>query len=206
MVGRSERAIALAFVYQGYMNRPSARIVADENGKARFTTAEFLRMAEAGAFDDMKIELVRGELERMNPPLSGHGLRQMDVGFRLRTALENVTELRVTGETGIDVGGETVRGCDLAIIKLAPSESRLLQPEEVLLVVEIADTTLSRDLGPKRSDYARAGIPHYWVVDGERQVVHIFEAPVAGDYKEIRTVAFGSPLAVPGTGKTITLD
>jgi len=67
-------------------------------------------------------------------------------------------------------------------------------------------TTLDRDMGAKRIDYARAGIAHYWVVDGERRVVHVFADPVSGDYADVRTVRFGAPLAVPGTGSVITLD
>jgi Uma2 family endonuclease len=185
------------------MNKPVAIIPAEQDTRARFTTAEFLRMAETGAFDDMKIELVRGELERMNPPMNNHSVYQLRIAMRLAAiAMEEL----VRSEIGIDLGDDTVRGCDAAVLHSPLTDNRLLRPEDILLVVEVSETTLNRDLGPKRADYARAGIPHYWVVDGERQVVHIFEAPVAGDYKEIRTVPFGSPLAVPGTEKAITLD
>ena len=63
------------------MNKP-ASLAASETFKARFTTAEFLHMAEAGAFDDMKVELVEGELERMNPPQTGHAGRRARVDWR----------------------------------------------------------------------------------------------------------------------------
>ena len=61
-------------------------------------------------------------------------------------------------------------------------------------------------MGQKRVAYAAAGIPHYWVVDGERRVVHVFADPVPGDYAEVSTVRFGAPLAVPGTDRTIVLE
>lgn len=57
------------------MNKPNGTLQRGpeaEAGPARFTTAEFLCMAEAGAFDDMNVELVDGELSRMTPPMNDH--------------------------------------------------------------------------------------------------------------------------------------
>jgi Uma2 family endonuclease len=186
------------------MNRPLIDVQIDH--KARFTTAEFLRMVAAGAFEDMKVELVEGELERMNPPMSEHGRLQMDVGYRLRRIFDGHATIRVFGETGIALGPDTVRACDAVVVRAAPEADRLLRPDEILLVIEIAESTLARDLGPKRIDYARAGIPHYWVVDGDRSVVHLYADPVAGEYADICSIRFGAPMPVPGTGATITLD
>ncbi len=55
--------------------------------RARFTTAEFLRMVESGAFEGMKVELIDGELERMNPPMGGHAAAQANVVFHLAQAV-----------------------------------------------------------------------------------------------------------------------
>ncbi len=76
----------------------------------------------------------------------------------------------------------------------------------MLLVVEIAETTLTRDMGTKRARYAAAGIPEYWVVDGARSVVHVHREPIDCDYALIHTARFGEPLAVPGTEATILLS
>ena len=72
-------------------------------------------------------------------------------------------------------------------------------------MVEVSETTRDRDMGMKRVKYASAGIPHYWVIDGERLVVHVWGEPVNGDYAQISTVRFGEPLAVPVTGRTIVI-
>ncbi len=183
------------------MNKPVSFAVA-EAGPARFTTAEFLRMCESGAFDDMKVELVDGELERMPPPGNEHGRRQMSVGIRLSRVIE---EEFLRGEVGIDLGSDTVLGCDAAILSKPVTGNRILQPGEVTLAIEVAETTRARDMDMKRVKYARAGIPHYWVVDGERSVIHVWGEPVNGDYAQIATVRFGEPLAVPGTDKTIAI-
>jgi len=187
------------------MNKPLASLAPASAAKARFTKAEFLTMAATGAFDDMKIELVEGELERMNPPMSEHGRRQMAVGILLHRAIAG-TGYTILGDTGIDLDEESVVACNVAIVRHAPDSNRLVRPEELILVVEIAETTQQRDMGQKRVAYAAAGIPHYWVVDGERRVVHVFADPVRGDYAEISTVRFGAPLAVPGTDRAMTID
>ena len=173
--------------------------------RARFTTAEFLRMVEAGAFEDWKVELVDGELERMPPPGNEHGRRQIMVVVRLARV---VPEKLLRAEAGIDLGSDTVLGCDAAILR-RPVEgvgNRMLRPDEVLATIEVAESTRERDIGMERKKYAAADIAHYWVVDGERGVVHVHSEPVAGDYAEIGTVRFGQKLPVPGTDATITVE
>jgi Uma2 family endonuclease len=183
------------------MNKP---VQLAESTQARFTTAEFLRMVDSGAFDDMTIELMDGALERMNPPMSGHGAQQAQITALLWHACAG-TALQVLGEVGIDLGDDTVLACDAAIARAAIDSNRLLTAADLLLVVEVGETTRSRDLNRKRTRYAAAGIPDYWVVDGARAVVHVHREPVDGEYALVRTVRFGEPLAVPGTEATITL-
>lgn len=188
------------------MNKPTGILERGHDihaGPARFTTAEFLRMAEVGAFDDMKVELVDGELDRITPPTNDHAARQAMVMIRLG-AVCPVHLLR--GGVGIDLGDDTVLACDLAVLREGIDGRRLLNRGDVILLVEIAETTTARDTGLKRLKYAQAGIARYWIVDGARSVVHIHADPVDGDYADVRTVRFGEPLPVPGTGATIVLS
>lgn len=180
------------------------RVVAapDENFKARFTTAEFLRMCDRGAFDDINIELIEGKLERMPPPGNKHGLVQMAVLNQL-LALFGVE--RVRAEQGIDLGGDSFLGCDGTVLREPLRDAGLLEATDLLLVIEVAETTLRRDLGVKREKYAAAGVPNYWVIDAVHSVVHVHADPADGDYVTVNTVRFGEPLTVPGTDATITL-
>ena len=170
---------------------------------ARFTTAEFLRMIEADVFGDDKVELIEGELQRMPPPGNDHSRVQAGVLAGLSWVTPH--EL-VRGVTGVELEEGTLVGFDAALLRAPVTGRRMLRPDELALVVEVAETTLSRDLGIKRRKYAEAGIPVYWVVDASRSVVHVHAEPVDGDYVEIHTVRFGEPVAVPGTEETITLD
>lgn len=178
-----------------------ARLSSDT--RARFTAPEFLHMVESGAFEGMKVELIDGELERMNPPMNGHSAAQANVVFYLAQKLGLAV---VRAETGLVLNDSTVVACDAALLRQPLVENRFLTPHDVQLVVEIAQTTQSRDMGLKRMLYAQAGVPTYWVIDGVRRVVHVYADPVEGDYCSVHTVRFGEPLAVPGSDAAITLD
>lgn len=183
------------------MNDLSASFAQIGHRPARFTTAEFLRMAEVGAFENMKVELIDGEIERMTPPMGTHGSFQARVIIQLGA----IAGTRVMGETGIDLGRDTVLGCDAALLHAPVTEHRLLRPDEVLLVIEVAHTTLDRDTGLKRAKYASAGIPHYWVIDTEARVALVFGQPADGDYPDRSETPFTDPLPVPGADASITL-
>jgi Uma2 family endonuclease len=192
------------------MNKHAAIVRAEphilfRSTSARFTREEFMHMAQAGAFDDMKIELVDGEIERMNPPMSNHTVRLSRLSELLAPAAR-AAGLFALGETGIDIGGDTVRVCDAAVVRHIPEENRLFSADDIILAIEVAETTRARDMGPKRTDYASIGIENYWVVDGARSVIHVFGEPVDGDYAQVHTVRFGEPLTVPGTDATIIID
>ena len=186
------------------MSRPEQSLRSEATAPARFTAAEFLRMAELGAFDDMKVELDHGELVRMNPPYTAHGVGQGQVIARLAAAFSG-TDISVVGEVTIVLGEDTVRAFDAALVEAAALERKVLNSEHVLLGVEIADTTLDRDLGRKLRDYAAAGVPNYWVVDLNARVVHVMTEPRDQGYGKREVIRFGEPLYVPGSDRTIVL-
>ena len=171
--------------------------------RTRLTTAEFLHMDECGAFDDLKVELVDGELHFMQRPKNNHAMRQAQLVIRLAAV---AGEERIRGELAVPLGDASLLTCDAAVLHKRIEEDRLLRPEDLLLVAEVAETTRNRDLGMKRGKYAAGGIGTYWVLDGKHGVVHVHTNPVEGDYTEVHTVRFGEPLTVPGTDATITLS
>lgn len=185
------------------MNEMTRLVAAPDSFKARFTTAEFLRMCEADAFEDWKIELVDGELERLPLPMNQHSKRQGQVLVALFGA---VAMERVRATLGLELSGDTVLACDAAVLHAPVLENRWLRGEELALVVEVADASRARDLGMKRRNYASALVPVYWVVDESLSVTHVHRAPKDRDYTDIHAVPFGEPLAVPGTDQTITLS
>ena len=71
-------------------------------------------------------------------------------------------------------------------------------PGDIVLIVEVSDTTLDHDLGPKARLYARAGIQEYWVIDIKGRRIHQHRQPKTEGYASLRVVETGdalSPLA-----------
>ena len=73
-------------------------------------------------------------------------------------------------------------------------------PGDIVLIVEVSDTTLDHDLGPKARLYARAGIQEYWVIDIKSRRIHQHRQPKTEGYASLRVVESEdalSPLARP---------
>lgn len=183
------------------MNSP-ARLNTSQSAPAHFTAAEFTRIFDSALALDIRLELVGGRLERMTPPMGAHSSRQTATVTHLWALVRDRTMVEAT----VDLGNDTVMTCDVAVLRTPMTEQRFLTPEEVVLAIEIAETTSLRDTTLKRVAYAAASIPHYWVLDGKRSVVQVYERPVDGDYADISTIRFGEPIVVPGTDQTIVID
>ena len=98
---------------------------------------------------------------------------------------------------------------DLALLKPREDSYTRSHPTaaEVLLVVEVADTTLRFDLGTKMPLYARSGIAEAWVVDLREQAVRVFRDPSENGYRTSFTVTVGDALgihALPGLVIAVT--
>ncbi|WP_375287357.1 Uma2 family endonuclease [Sphingomonas sp.] len=182
------------------MNKPISRF--EPAARVRFSTADFQRMIETGAFENMWVELIEGEIERMPPPGNQHSARQVDL---IAALLSSLSKALIRSDVGIDLGDDTLLGCDAVVLNQPVSGKGALTPDQIALIVEIAVSTRERDLSFKRRRYAAAGIPTYWVIDEERSVIHVFDRPEGGDYLGIDLVRFGAPLPVPGGNGTITL-
>lgn len=167
----------------------------------RLTVAQYHRMIDAGILKSgAKVELVEGLLLRMpmsrNPPHDGTlGL----VEGLLRAVLPAGWVVR--GQKAVTLtAGEPEP--DAAVV-LGPDERYLDHhpgPAEIGLVVEVADTTVRKDRGPKLRGYARAGIPVYWIVNLVSREIEVYIDPHTPAKKRPRYRAFtiyGAGQAVP---------
>jgi Uma2 family endonuclease len=187
------------------MNQPAQSILQEE--PARFSIAEFAAIADAAAALDMadRLELIEGVIARVPPALLPHMKIVNDIGFILRSLCERTgSRFTVFCETGLQLSDTTLRQPDILMFELKP-DRRYVEPADVQLAIEVSDTTLALDMGPRRLRFALAGVPHYWVFDMEAERIHLFSAPVAGDYMEHAEEAFGSVVAVPGLTEQVRL-
>jgi Uma2 family endonuclease len=181
------------------------RIAKDEDLHAGFTVRDFERLMAIGAFEDMRVELVEGVLEKMMPTHMAHGECHGYVSAELHLAYRG-TAYRLANDLAVEIGVRTVRAADVAVAGATAPRHGIVPARDLLLAVEIADTSVERDLGPKRREYAECGIPHYWVVEVNARIAHLMSDPDDGDYRTEAVARFGEPIPVPGTDRTITID
>jgi Uma2 family endonuclease len=145
---------------------------------------EYLRMGEAGVFaPEARLELIEGEIIEMAPIGSPHAGTVAILGRLLDRAAAELALLWV--QNPLVVGDRSVPQPDLALLKPRVDSYTRSHPTaaDVLLVVEVADTTLAFDVGTKIPLYARAGIAEVWIVDLQARALHVFRDPSASGYR-----------------------
>jgi Uma2 family endonuclease len=170
-----------------------------------FSADEFARMIECGAFADMRVELVGGVLERMSPAHGDHGSTQLRLGSGLLLVYRGCP-VWLASDLALKIDGLEVRGPDIAVVKEDAPKNGLVDASFAILLVEIAKSTLGRDLGNKVLSYGRAGVSEYWVVDLPGRVTHIFTQPGEEGYAKRQDVPFGTDMKPPGASGNVRVD
>jgi len=157
---------------------------ADLGVKRRSLTVEaYHRMGEVGIFaPDERVELIEGEVVEMAPIGSGHSglvnrithLLVQAVGNRAVVSVQNPVRLSRISEPQPDFAVLKPRADDY--------QSATPLPEDVFLLVEIAETSLQYDRELKAPLYATHAIPELWVVDVAEKVLWIYRDPQGGRY------------------------
>jgi Uma2 family endonuclease len=158
----------------------------------RCTVDAYARLREAGLLcEDDRVELSDGEIGEMRPP----GARHVSLVNRLTALL-----VRLAGDAAIVSVQKPIRlnehnepQPDLALLRLRADAcvSALATPADMLLVIEVADTSLAYDQQEKLPRYARAGIGEVWLVDAGRQIVEQYTMPVADEYTLLHKILPG---------------
>jgi Uma2 family endonuclease len=169
--------------------------------KRLFSVDEFHQMAEAGVFgEDDRLELLDGEIVQMTPIGSRHSgcVDRLNHLFWERCRASAI--VHVQNPLVLSEGTEFYP--DIALLQRRAdfySESHP-RPGEVLLVVEVADTTGDYDRRIKVPRYAHAGVPEVWVVDLPARAIDVYRQAEGNRYLEQRRVERGEMLAIPGVG------
>jgi Uma2 family endonuclease len=163
--------------------------------RRRFTVDEYYRMAELGILRaGERVELIEGEIIQMEP-----------IGSRHAGCVNRLTQLlvRLVGDDALVTIQNPVRLSDLsepqpdvAVVRPRPDSYMTAHPgpDEVLLIIEVADTTVGFDRGTKAPLYALAAIPEYWVVDISADTLEVYREPDAVGYRDVRTYHRGDVL------------
>jgi Uma2 family endonuclease len=158
----------------------------------RFTVAEYHRMAEAGILnEDSRVELIRGQIIDLAPIGAPH----LGMVNRLTRLLPGILADRgivsVQNPVRLDDGSEPEP--DIAILKPRADDYATATPRaaDVLLVIEVADTSLDEDRAVKLPLYAESGIPECWIVNLVDRIVEVYRQPENATYRRVRRVGSG---------------
>jgi Uma2 family endonuclease len=168
----------------------------------RFTSAEYNQMATAGILhEDDRVELIEGEIVEMAPIGREHASRVTDINHLLVGNLGDVARVNIQNPIHLDDASEPQP--DVAVVRPRSDRYRtgLPTPTDVLLLVEVVDSTLRCDRDVKIPLYARTGIPEVWLIDVTGDTFTLFRDPSAHGYKSSSIVSRGesiAPLAFPG--------
>ena len=155
--------------------------------KRLFTVREFHQMAKADVFlAGDRVELLAGEIVEMTPIGSRHAACVKRLNAMLSSRLGS--SMIVSVQDPIELGEHSEPQPDLAVLRFKAHFYRDAHPgpEDVLLVVEVADTSADVDRGVKVPLYARAGIPETWVIDLTDRMIDVYGAPGHAAYAEHR--------------------
>ena len=167
----------------------------------RFTVDDYYRMGEVGILPpDVRVELVDGEIKQMPPIHPPHASIVDRLTIMLAARLPGIAHLRVQGPIHLDDYNEPQP--DLTVMRFRDDYSRRHPtPADVLLIIEVADTSLRYDRDDKMPRYGMAGIPEAWLVDVQAGTITVFTEPHAGGYGREQVVTRGQEivsLAVEG--------
>lgn len=153
-----------------------------------FTVAEYMAMGEAGILhEDEHIELLAGEIIQMAAIGNRHLYCTDGLNTLLVPPLVGRAIVRVQGSIQLDDYG--MPEPDIVLLRPRPGyHAETAKPEDVLLLIEVADSSLEYDYGPKSEFYAAAGIPEFWIVNLRTGEVEVRTDPVGTEYTTVRTI------------------
>jgi Uma2 family endonuclease len=152
--------------------------------RRRFTVAEVEAMVAAGVMEeDERVELIGGELVPMSPKGNQHEV--VKTALLARWYRASPSDVLLTPETSFRLSEDTYLEPDVVIYPRT-SGLRGLTGAGVLLVVEIADSSLRYDTGRKAALYASFGIRELWVIDAVRLTTRVFRESAPDGYRDAR--------------------
>jgi Uma2 family endonuclease len=149
----------------------------------RFTSDEVQAMLRAGILhEDDPLELIDGQLVVMSPINDPHivCINRLNTLFSRRLVAHDIDAVVVSVQNPVRIDEHNEPEPDVVLSTNLDGAPR---PDDVLLLVEVSDTTLAYDRDVKRPLYARAGIPEVWVVDLDDRQIEVHREPDEDVYR-----------------------
>ena len=169
--------------------------------RRRFTVAEYYAMAEAGILArDERVELLDGDVITMPPIGDWHASKVMRINNSVLPTVQGRAIVSVQGPVRLDDSSEPEP--DVMLLRWRDDfyEGGHPGPADVLLLIEVSDTTVDYDRGAKLAAYAAAGIPEVWITSRRDRRIESYADPTGDEYATVRYYGAGesiSPRAFP---------
>ena len=163
----------------------------------RFTVEEFVRMGEAGIFEpDVRVELIDGVIFEMAPIGKPHGAR---ISVVLQELMDKIPRnIMKYSQSTIRLNDGSGPEPDIALLTPEASLDRenIPRTEDILLIIEIADSTLPRDRREKARRYAQSGIPELWIFVLADDEIEVHRQPTPEGYADVQRYRRGDTLTI----------
>ncbi len=171
-----------------------------------FTVADFYAMADVGILSENdRVELLDGDIITMPPIGNWHAASVDRINDVLGPSLQGRAIRRIHGPTRLNDISEPLP--DVMLLQWSEDfyGSGHPGPADVLLLIEVSDTTLGYDRNVKLPIYARAGIREVWIVNQEDRRIEAYTDPGDGDYANVRYASHGERIA-PGAFPDVVVE
>jgi Uma2 family endonuclease len=173
------------------------RTIPTEVTRWRFTVHDYHRMGEAGILhEDDRVELIEGEIVEM----AAIGTRHFSCVNRLNRLLVMSVgdEAVISVQNPVRLNEHTELQPDLAVIRPRDYRESLPEPDDVLLLIEVSDTTLAYERGLKLQLYAQAEIREVWIVNLPAETIERYTEPSSDGYQRVAQTRRGQALESTG--------
>jgi Uma2 family endonuclease len=173
-------------------------------GIAKWSLQDYHQMIDSGLLDNRKVELIQGEIIEMSPEGAPHSSFCGEIGEYLRRVLGDQAKIREAHPITLPDTSEPEP--DIAIVRNRSTlyRDRHPYPEDIFWLIEISDSTLTKDLGIKKDLYASVGIAEYWVINLQESVLVVFSNLTSAGYQS--TTSFTSGIISPVAFPNISID
>ena len=173
-----------------------------------FTVDEYHLMGDAGIFhEDDRVELIDGQVVEMTPIGVPHAGCVNRLNQLFTPVAGTIATLSVQNPVILDEHEEPQPDFTVLRYRADGYGARHPRAADVLLVIEVADTSVKSDRNVKIPLYARAAIPEAWLVNLPADRIEVYRNPVCGRYAEVTSISRGetlTPLEVPSV--TLSVD
>jgi len=164
----------------------------------RYSVDEYEQLIDTGYFQhNDRVELIRGEIREMSPIGDRHA---GCVNLLAHELWQRIAARAIVSNQNPIVLVDSEPEPNLALLRFKPDFYKSGKPRarDVLLVIEVSESTLKFDREIKAPLYAEANIPEYWIINLVEGCVEVYRRPSAQGYADVQTLTAGDEIEIPG--------